>query len=195
MAPNPCHRRRAPPLPVTAEPQRLRVCHLTRRMLPVCRRRDCHSVFRMKLLQSVEREFSSIGAQELLKKLPSNLSFKWGSAEGKTDTTFTKRPSLAHDSMVCSRGNPRTALYTFLRRIAHSNCRSDELHAATHRFHNPWSCCDSKSRRVRQLSIELLTFLSADTDAVGIHRLRPDAPPGAGVRADSVWHQFCSTSL
>ena len=48
----------------------------------------------------VERQFSSIGAKQLLKNLPATLSYKWGSAEGKTDSTFSKRPTLAHDSMV-----------------------------------------------------------------------------------------------
>lgn len=41
-----------------------------------------------------------MGAKQLLKNLPATLSFKWGSAEGKTDATFSKRPTLAQDSMV-----------------------------------------------------------------------------------------------
>ena len=53
-------------------------------------------------LQMVERQFSSIGAKQLLKNLPATLSYKWGSAEGKTDSTFQKRPDLSHDSMVRS---------------------------------------------------------------------------------------------
>lgn len=49
----------------------------------------------------MEREFSNMGARKLLDNLPSTLSFKWGSAEGKTeDTTFSARPELVHDSMV-----------------------------------------------------------------------------------------------
>jgi hypothetical protein len=53
-------------------------------------------------LQMVERQFSSIGAKQLLKNLPATLSYKWGSAEGKTDSTCQKRPDLSHDSMVRS---------------------------------------------------------------------------------------------
>ena len=53
-------------------------------------------------LQMVERQFSSTGAKQLLKNLPATLSYKWGSAEGKTDSTFQKRPDLSHDSMVRS---------------------------------------------------------------------------------------------
>lgn len=49
----------------------------------------------------MERAFNSVGARYLLDNLPSTLSFKWGSAEGKTeDSTFAARPELAHDSMV-----------------------------------------------------------------------------------------------
>ncbi len=49
----------------------------------------------------MERAFNSMGARKLLDSLPSTLSFKWGSAEGKPeDSTFAVRPELAHDSMV-----------------------------------------------------------------------------------------------
>lgn len=86
---------RRPPAALHHLPTCSRSCSLLCRL-------TCSSACVVPPLQMVERQFSSIGAKQLLKNLPATLSYKWGSAEGKTDSTFQKRPNLSHDSMVRS---------------------------------------------------------------------------------------------